>query len=113
MVIVAATLPAPVIVARAGGGPAKVLPGNKACPYPPEAHRQQVAGPVHFGARVRPDGTVESVTIDKVPLPTLGLRGGRAGLRLRVALDLAPPGEADARLYRGKVRFQIAPQETP
>jgi len=104
----------PALTAAAPDQPsAKPLPGNKACPYPPEAQKEYVAGPVRFVAQVRPDGTVESVEVRRVPLPRLGFEETVRACVSEWRFEPASTGQANLRRYEGNLRFQLdAAQET-
>ena len=101
-----------VLAARAAisGETAKPFPGNKPCPYPPQAQKEYVAGPVDFAAQVRADGTVESVEFKNVPLPQLGFEDA---IRACIAEWRFEPGAAGEgiRRYDGHIRFRLAALE--
>ncbi len=83
------------------------LPGNKPCPYPPEAQKSYVAGPVHFVVQVRPDGTAESVEVKKVPLPDLGFEATVRACLADWRFEPASGGAAPMRSYEGEFRFRL------
>lgn len=99
----------PALAAAADGGRAKPLPGNKPCPYPAEAQKQYVAGPVSFAARVRPDGSAESVEVRRVPLPDLGFEDAVRACVSEWRFEPAPAGDVASRSYEGLVRYRLDP----
>ena len=86
---------------------AKPLPGNKRCPYPPEAQRQYVAGPVRFAAHVRPDGVPESVDVQKVPAPGLGFEDTVRTCVAEWRFEPGVPGATGLRRHEGRMRFRV------
>ena len=86
---------------------AKPLPGNKPCPFPPEAQKDYVAGSVSFTARVRPDGTTESVEVKTVPIPGIGYEETVRSCVSEWRFEAAPSGSTGLREYDGRLRFRI------
>jgi TonB family protein len=90
--------------------PLEPLPGSIACPYPPLAEANLVAGPVLFAARVRPGGSVESVDVRQVPAKGLGfeeaVRDCVSRWRFRPVA-----GKAGPRRYEGEIRYRIAAED--
>lgn len=84
-------------------------PGATACPYPPRAREQQVAGTVRFAATVRADGSVASVEIRRVPAPGLGFE--EIVRDCVSAWRLAPAERESARVHEGRVRFRLSLSE--
>jgi len=99
-----------VMAAAAAGAdelPAKALPGNKPCPYPPQAQKNFVAGSVRFAVQVRPDGTAESVDVQKVPLPDQDFESTVRDCVSQWKFEPAPEGHTALRRYEGSFRFRL------
>ena len=99
-----------VMAAAAAGAaelPAKPLPGNKPCAYPPEARKALVAGPVRVVVDVRPDGTAESVDVVQVPLPRLGFDSSVRDCLMTWRFEPAPNGQTGLRRYEGRFLFRM------
>src|SRR5687767_12651918 len=90
---------------------AKPVPGNKPCPYPPQAQKEYVAGPVHFVVQVRPDGTTASVDVNRVPGSDLGFEDAVRTCISGWRFEPAPGGVTGPRQHEGRLRFRIAAAE--
>jgi TonB family protein len=93
--------------ARADELTAKPLPGNNPCPYPPQAQKEYVAGPVHFVVQVRRDGTAEAVDVKKVPVSGIGFEETVRTCVLAWRFEPAPAGATRLREHDGRLRFRI------
>ena len=70
-----------------------------------------MAGIVSFAARLRPDGSVESVEIHKMPMTDLGFEQAVRACVTEWRFTPAPSDGDGARVYEGTVRFRRAPSE--
>jgi TonB family protein len=95
----------------ASAAPAKPLPGNKPCPYPPKAQKEAVAGPVRFSVVVRPDGSASEVKVHTVPSPELDFEESVTACVSRWRFEPAPAVETGARRYEGQIRYRLAPAD--
>lgn len=87
----------------------KPLPGNKPCAYPPKAQKAFVAGPVTFGVEVRPDGTVASVDVRKVPMANVGFEDGVRECLSKWQFEPGPADQAGMRRHDGRITFRLDP----
>jgi TonB family protein len=71
----------------------KLLPGNKACEYPPAARRKEVAGLVPFVAQVSPEGLPNSIDIRSVAAPDLGFEEAVKSCVAQWRFEPAEPGQ--------------------
>lgn len=88
--------------------PPRPLKDNPVCPYPAEARAASLTGDVHFRAVVRPDGSVESVTIEQAPEEDLGLSESVRTTVSRWKFEPATfQGQPTLSTYRDVIPFEI------